>query len=159
MKKSNNKLKKKAFKEAVEATPEVQNCYKKGKQAILQKELNKVELGNPQKCGGSLFIDQCLSKQNKYTQDNRWDYAIDYNGKVYFFEVHTTSTSEVSTVIKKLIWLKEWLIRQAPEINALRAKSPYYWVQSKGYHILPNSRQERAVIQKGLKPVSKLVLK
>ena len=99
--------------------------------------------------------------QGLYPNENRWDYAIDYNGEVFFFEVHTANTSEVSTVLKKLSWLKDWLVQKAPEINALKAttKTPFYWVQSNGYHILRNSCQERLVVQQGLKPISKLSLK
>jgi len=149
----------KTFKAAVEATSEVSNCYRPGKQAIITSEQSKCELADPRKCGGSLFIDSCLLEQALYPDSNRWDYAIDYKGEVYFFEVHTASTSEVSTVLRKLQWLKDWLIKEAPEINSLRAISPFYWVQSNGYHILRNSSQERNVIQKGLKPISKLVLK
>lgn len=158
---NNKRIVKKTFKQAVEATPEVKDCYNEGKLAIPNKERNKVELSDSRKCGGSLFIDQSLIDQGLYPNDNRWDYAIDYDGEVFFFEVHTANTREVSTVLKKLEWLKNWLVTKAPEINALKAKSktPFYWVQSNGYSILPNSSQERAVIQKGLKPISKLVLK
>jgi hypothetical protein len=151
--------KKKTFKQAVETTADVQTCFKEGKQAILAKERDKIELTDSRKCGGSLFIDQCLIDQGKYPNSNRWDYAIDYDGQVYFFEVHTASSSEVSTVIKKLEWLKEWLNTNAPEINSLKAKAPFYWVQSNGYHILPNSSYEKAANQKGIRPISKLVLK
>jgi len=128
---------------------------------LFHNERNKVELNDSKKCGGSLFIDQCLLNQKLYPNDNRWDYAIDYNGEVFFFEVHKASSGEVSTVLKKFQWLKDWLAQKAPEINALKAKSktPYYWVQSNGFHILPNSSCERAVREKGLKPISKLVLK
>jgi hypothetical protein len=151
----------KTFKEAVQATPEVRNNHCEGKLAIPSGERNKVELLDPRKCGGSLFIDQSLIDQGFYPNDSRWDYAIDYNGEVFFFEVHTANTSEVSTVLKKLAWLKDWLRQKAPEINTLKAtsKTPFYWVQSNGYHILKNSAQERQVIQKGLKPISKLSFK
>jgi hypothetical protein len=153
------KVKRKTFRQAVEATMEVRHCFCEGKKAIKNNERNKVELINSKKCGGSLFIDQCLIDQEKYPKDNRWDYAIDYNGEVYFFEVHTASTSEVSTVLKKLEWLKNWLHHKASEINSLKAEKSFYWIQSNGYHILPNSRQEKLAKQEGLKPISKLVLK
>lgn len=151
--------KKKTFKQAVEITGDVKLCFKEGKQAILPNERNKIELTDSRKCGGSLFIDQCLISQKKYPNANRWDYAIDYDGQVYFFEVHTASSSEVGTVIKKLEWLKDWLNTNAPEINSLKAKAPFYWVQSNGYHILPNSSYEKAANQKGIRPIAKLVLK
>ena len=159
MKNKRHKTKKiKSFKQAVKATPDVQNCYSPGKQAITTNERAKVELTDPRKCGGSLFIDQCLINQNKYPNDNRLDYAIDYSGKVYFAEVHTASTGEVGTVLRKLQWLKDWLVQKAPEINILRADAPFYWIQSNGYHIAPNSPQERLVRQNGLRPVPKLLL-
>jgi hypothetical protein len=153
------KKKKPSFKEAVAATPDVCKCHKDGKQAILKAERNKVELSDPQKCGGSLFIDGCLVTQNKYSNANRWDYAIDYSGEVYFFEVHTASDSEVSTVLRKLQWLKDWLNNSAPNINLLKSKSPFYWIQSNGYHISKNSKYERQAIQSGIRPISKLFLK
>ncbi len=124
--------KKKTFRQAVEITADVKSCFREGKQAILSKEKDKVELTDSKKCGGSLFIDQCLINQKKYPNENRWDYAIDYDGQVYFFEVHTASSGEVSTVIKKLEWLKGWLNANAPEIKSLKAKAPFYWVQSNG---------------------------
>jgi hypothetical protein len=151
--------KKKTFKEAVQNTPDVRLCFKEGKQAILSKERAKVEVADLKKCGGSLFIDDCLLKQKKYLNANRWDYAIDYSGEVYFFEVHSANSAEVSTVIKKLEWLKEWLRTNAPEINVLKAKVPFYWVQSNGYHLPKNSRYEKAANQAGIKPISKLMLK
>ena len=157
--KKSNLTKRPSFKQAVAATNDVKDCFREGKQAIPAKEKDKVEFADSKKCGGSLFIDQCLADQKKYPNANRWDYAIDYNGEVFFFEVHTASSDEVSTVIKKLEWLKDWLRSCAPEINALKAKAPFYWVQSNGYHILPNSSYERVAIQKGIKPISKLVLK
>jgi len=150
----------KTFKKAVEETPEVKNCYCEGKSGILNNERNKIEFADNRKCEGSLFIDKSLNDQGLYPHDNRWDYAIAYDGEVFFFEVHSANTSEVSTVLRKLVWLKDWLVQKAPEINALKARSktPFYWVQSNGYHILRNSAQERLVNQKGLKPISKLIL-
>lgn len=72
MKNNTHPLKQKqTFKEAVESTAEVQHCHQEGKQAILKEERNKVEMPDPRKCGGSLFIDDCLLNQGLYPQDNR----------------------------------------------------------------------------------------
>ena len=144
------------FKEVVEATAEVQNCYQVGLSA-LGKYSSKIELGDTKQCSGSVDIDACVARQ--YPQSNRWDYALCYKTEVFFVEVHTASTSEVSTVIKKLEWLKQWLHHSASNINALKANEPFYWIQSNGYHILPGSSQERLARQKGIRPISKLVLK
>ena len=158
--KDKEQLRENTFQKAVNDTPQVSACYKEGKQAILGKERDKIQLTDATKCGGSLFIDECLINKKLFPNDHRWDYAIDYDGEVFFFEVHSAKTDEVSTIIKKLEWLKQWLREHAPNINSLRAtsKTPYYWVQSNGYHILKNSAQERLIQQKGLKPIAKLKL-
>lgn len=151
------KPEKNRFKEAVENTPDVRNAYEPGLQAFGPYR-NKVEMGNTRQCGGSVDIDGATVAI--YPQANRWDYCFSYKGEVFFVEVHSANTGEVSTVIRKLQWLKDWLHIQAPQINALKAtsKHPFYWVQSNGFHILPNSAQYRTVIQNKIRPITKLVL-
>jgi hypothetical protein len=108
----------KSFREAVQATQEIENCYHGGLRA-LGAHSGKIELAHAKQCGGSVNIDDCV--QEKYPNDNRWDYAFAYNKRVFFVEVHTASTGEVSTVLRKLGWLKDWLVQHAPEINRLKA--------------------------------------
>lgn len=149
----------KTFKEAVEATEEIKNCYQNGLKA-LGNYSNKIQLGDTKKCEGSVDIDECVKA--KYPQDNRWDYVFSYKGEVFFVEVHSAYTNEVSVILKKLQWLKDWLNREAPEIKSLKAKGQaFYWIQSNGYHILPKSSQSRLLAQEGLKikPIAKLILK
>ncbi len=143
------------FKKAVEATPEVSNCYQSGLQA-LGKYSQKIELSDTSKCQGSVDIDLCTTAL--YPNQNRWDYALAYDGKVYFVEVHSAETIEVSTVLRKLRWLKDWLQEKSPEIKKMKAEQPYYWVQSGKFNILKNSPQARAVAQVGLRPIPKLSL-
>lgn len=147
------------FAESVRATPDVQNCYQEGLRAILERERSKIVLLDTRACEGSVYIDACTTAQ--YPNDNRWDYCFSYKGEVFFVEVHTANSSEVSTVIRKLLWLKNWLNSHAPEINKLKAKSvtPYYWIQSSGYHIPPRSRQYREADRAGILPVPRLELK
>lgn len=146
-----------SFKKAVETTKDIENCFQAGLKA-LGKYSSKIVLRDPKKCCGSVDIDGCVTK--KYPQDNRWDYAICYDGDVFFAEVHSANTGEVSTVLRKLQWLRNWLNLNAPEINKLRARSktPFYWIQSNGNHILPNSKQARQVAISGLRPVAILQL-
>jgi len=149
-----NKIK--TFKQAVEDTPEIKNCYQNGLKA-LGKYSNKIELSDTTKCEGSVEIDECV--RPIYLQENRWDYAFSYKGEVYFVEVHSADTSEVKVVLKKLQWLKNWLNSKSPELEKLKAKSKAFtWIQSKGNHILPKSSQSRELAQKGLVPISKLKL-
>lgn len=146
-----------SFQEAVKATKDIASCYQTGLKA-LGKYSDKIKLKDPKKCCGSVDIDSCVTK--KYPQANRWDYAICYDGEVFFVEVHSANTGEVSTVLRKLQWLKDWLVSEAQEVYNLRTKSktPYYWVQSNGNHILPNSKQARQAAINGLKPVAVLQL-
>jgi len=146
-----------SFKEAVEATKEIATCYQTGLKALGGYSL-KILADEPKKCCGSVDIDYCVTKL--YPQENRWDYAICYDGEVYFVEVHSANTGEVSTVLRKLRWLKDWLHEIAPDIFKLRVKSktPFYWIQSNGNHILPNSKQARQAAINGLKPVAVLKL-
>ncbi|NCT73961.1 MAG: hypothetical protein GXC78_05480 [Chitinophagaceae bacterium] len=146
------------FKQAVENTPEVKNAHQEGLQAFKKDDRNKIELNNPKLCEGSVDIDTTVT--TLYPQSNRWDYCLSYDGEVFFVEVHSANTSEVSTVIRKLQWLTDWLNNQAPRINALQAKRrhPFYWIQSNGFHILKTSSQFRQAIQHKIKPVAKLKL-
>ena len=146
------------FELAVQATADLTNdCYQTGLKALKSHSL-KITLEDPLECTGSVDIDTCLTF--KYPQSNRWDYCFCYKSEAYFVEVHAAYTGEVSTVLKKLQWLKDWLNNEAPEINLLRARSkpPFYWIQSNNFKILPGSSQYRQVIQKGIKPIPKLIL-
>ncbi len=145
------------FRKAVLDTPEVKDCYQQGLQALGQYS-KKVELSDARKAEGSVEIDACIA--NIYPNENRWDFAIGYDGVAYFMEVHSANTGEVSTVLRKLQWLKDWLNSKAPAINAIKAtnKTPYYWVQSGKFNILKTSKQYRQLINAGLMPIPKLKL-
>jgi hypothetical protein len=156
--KKNKKLPANHFKSAVEKTPDVSNAYCIGLQAFKKVEKQKIDLGDPPRCEGSIDIDTATRK--KYPQANRWDYCFSYKGEVFFVEVHSANTGEVSTVLRKLQWLRNWLNNEAPLINALKATSvpAFYWIQSSSFNILPNSAQYRQAVQANLKPVGKLSL-
>ncbi len=144
------------FQQAVAETPDISNCYQNGLQA-LGTYSNKIDLTDRRLCEGSVDIDSCVL--NNYPGQNRWDYAFSYNSEVYFVEVHSANTSEVSTVLRKLQWLKDWLNYHAPEINRLKAKGqPFYWIQSGKFAIASTSPQYRRVVQEGLRPIPKLSL-
>lgn len=145
------------FEKAVKVTKQISGSYQQGLQALGQ-YANKITLGDTRQCQGSVDIDSALRLFNP--QDNRWDYCFCYKSEVLFVEVHSANTSEVSTVLRKLSWLKNWLNQQAPEINKLKAKSipPFYWIQSKGFDIPRTSRQFRQIVETGLKPVRGLNL-
>ena len=147
----------KSFKQAVTETPDISKCFQEGLRA-LGKYSTKIDVKDTKLLCGSIDIDLCTNK--KYPQDNRWDYAVCYNSEIFFIEVHSAQTGEVSTVLRKFQWLKDWLNHTAPEINNLKAKGKtiFYWVQSKNFQILPGSSQYKQAKLAGLLPVSKVIL-
>ncbi len=140
------------FKEAIEATPDVSAGYCKGIEAFGEYKA-KIKVPDSLKIDGSLDIDKMTVR--KYPDDNRWDYAISYDGEVFYIEVHSASTSEVAKMIKKLSWLKTWLATKAPEINRLttKTKQPYYWVQSSNCNIPKHMPQYKMVVQNKILPM------
>lgn len=152
------KTKRKTFRQAVESTPEIANCYQPGLQALDSKYRNRIDLTDTRKCEGSLDIDTCTKAI--YPQANRWDYALSYKSKVYFIEFHSAKTDEASTVLRKLQWLKDWLQHKAPEIKKMQAtEHAFVWVQSNDFDIYPGSSQAKRLATARLRPVSKFILK
>ena len=141
-----------SFKEAVEATPDVATGYKEGISAF-GRYADKIKVPDLSKIDGSLDID--ATTVDLYPDDNRWDYALCYDSEVFYIEVHSAITSEVSRMIKKLQWLKRWLPTKAPEINKLttRTRHPYYWVQSSKCDIPKHMPQYKTVVQSRILPM------
>jgi hypothetical protein len=140
------------FENVVASTQDIRFCHEK-KLRALGKYSNKISLGKPSHCDGSVFIDKCLERQNISSAGNRWDYCFSYMNEVYFIEVHPAKTDQVSVMLKKLEWLKGWLRDRAPELDRMKARNrtPYYWIQHAGFHI--RGSQARRIIDKGLKPI------
>lgn len=137
------------FREAVEATADIAAAYKSGLQALKRADAGKVTASDTRKIDGSVDIDSAVKAL--YPDDNRWDYAIGYDSKVCYVEVHPAFTSEIDTMLKKLTWLKGWLKDKAPKLNEMQKMSPaYVWVQSGKCAILPTSGQAKKLAQTGL---------
>lgn len=147
-----------SFAEAVRATEDVKDGYQRGLGALPGKYRSYIELGNGSHCDGSLNIDDVTSA--KYPQDPRWDYAFDCNSETFFVEVHPASTSDVAGMIRKLAWLKSWLVDRAPELNKLKAVStatPYYWIASGKVAIPKTSPQYRSAVKHGISPIRRWI--
>lgn len=142
----------KTFEEAVNATPDVNGCYCEGLVAF-GKYKDRIKVPDLTKLEGSLDIDSSTVKL--YPNDNRWDYAVCYDGEVFYIEVHSAKTDEVAKLINKLQWIKWWLVNKAPEINKLttKTKEPYYWIQSSNFSIPAHTRQYKLIIQNRIYPM------
>jgi hypothetical protein len=91
-----------------------------------------------------------------YPEESRWDYAIGYDGKIYFIEIHSAETSQVTPVLKKYTWLKDFLAAKANGLN--KEDKRFYWIASGRNHILKGSVQERKLAQSGIMLVGQLNL-
>lgn len=139
-----------SFTTAVEQTSLLKDHLEKGLKA-LGSDSSRIKSTDFRKCEGSVDIDKALERI--YPTENRWDYAIGYDGTTYFIEVHPADTSEVSTIEKKLQWLKDFLRDEAPELN--KEKRQFHWLATSGVHILSGSSQERKLAQLGIKKIQK----
>lgn len=145
-----------SFSQVVALTPHIRECFQNGLTAFGSYS-SKIVLLETRACSGSVDLDRCLA--TRYPDENRWDYCFAYQGEVYFVEIHPAQTSEVNTVIKKKLWLENWLQNHALEIDQLKAERPFYWIQSGGFNILKTSPQYRRAREAGLLPIARLELK
>ena len=157
------------FADAVAAAPEpVAAALKTGKQALSKPHRAQVLCKDEARWTGSIELDEALKKVPDHATANRWDYGLGYKDpdgleSALWVEVHSAETGEVSTVTKKLSWLKGYLSAKCPELWALTHMTPekmrFVWVASGRFAILPNSPQIRALRLAGLDPpVSRLVV-
>jgi hypothetical protein len=98
-------------------------------------------------------VDEAL----KPVQPNatRWDYGVGFRRgateTAVWVEIHPASSTSIADMLKKLVWLKNWLNAEAPELMAL-TRGDYYWVSTDAtIAITPNSRQAKQLAAVGLK--------
>ena len=141
------------FQQAVSDTPDLGgDAYCPGLRALTDEHRERVEPGEV-KILGSVNIEETLHR--RYPNEPHWDYAIGVQkGNMPYavwLEVHPASTSNVSEVLSKLRWLKEWLSSQATQLHALTPpQRAYHWIATNGVHVVPNSPQARQLAQAGL---------
>lgn len=157
------------FAAAVRAAPKpVADALCAGKQALAKDHRAKVACDDEARWTGSIELDEALKKAPGHASANRWDYGLGYKHPLgqesaLWVEIHSAYTSEVSTVIKKLQWLKTYLQASCPDLWRLTQATPqaqrFVWVASGKFAILNNSPQLRALRAAGLeRPVPKLTL-
>lgn len=153
---ANNK--KSAFQEAIENTPEVKDGYCSGLKAVKGSDHSKIVPSKTLLINGSLDIDTCV--KDIYPKENRWDYAISYNDKVTFLEIHPAYDKEIMVLQKKLAWLKSWLKSKAPLIAALsRSDKPFCWVPSGETGFLSTAVSRKKIALLGISYENRLMLK
>jgi len=136
-----------SFVDAVRSAPEIAECLTAGLQA-LGSNSRKVEINSTRHLTGSVDIDSCVAAS--YPNDHRWDYVFGYKDRIYYVEVHPGTTGEVSVVIAKLNWLKQWRRHSAASLEASQHRSSYHWVSSGRTAITKNSKYSRILAQNGI---------
>ncbi len=140
---------------AIDRIPALAGRSEPGLQA-LGSNSQYVSPGDTRLCHRSLDVDAALAAQQP--QANRWDYAIEYGGNLYFLEVHPASTGEVTVLLAKLRWLKNWLSGAGAPVDALpKGTASFRWAATGTIAILRGSQQARQLAQSGLKGPEKLV--
>ena len=153
----------KAFRNAIE-TAELN--YKSGLKAIPKHEgKGKITVRDESRLLGSANIDaDCLKK---YPSDNRWDFVIGIGTsarvETHYVEVHAAETGEVSTVRRKLQWLKDIFLNLATSRDLSHLPAEYHWVAS-GKVNIPKHTPQYKILSTELRrmglngPVKKLAL-
>lgn len=142
------------FRKAV-ANSEVRGSYCAGLQALTERDRNRLSCQNPRKIRGSLNLDATLAQI--YPNAARWDYGIGIRktvstDKAIWIEVHPGDANQVSKIIEKLTWLKNWLHNNGRDLLTITENDyPYVWVASGRVSFQRNSPQARRLASAGIR--------
>lgn len=151
MKKKDVKSDTNVFKSVVDNTAELKDGYCRGLQALKGNSL-KVSVSKQQNLLGSVDIDDCT--KGLYPNASRWDYAIGYDQKAWFVEVHPANTSNVKEMLKKVEWLESWLKDKGSQLAEIRRDHLHYWIPSGKVCISKTSPQYRSLAKHNLQITS-----
>lgn len=136
-----------AFKEAVDSIDDLKGGYRPGMQALKKTDSDKISVSESRNLLGSVDIDDCTKPL--YPNASRWDYAIGYNQRALFIEVHPADTSNIDEMVKKVEWLKNWLNNKGRSLKNIKRDDYFYWIPSGRCRILKTSPQyKRLAINK-----------
>ncbi|AKT39530.1 uncharacterized protein CMC5_036770 [Chondromyces crocatus] len=149
------------FGDAVTTVPALAGVLEAGKQALKKDHRKQVTCDDETRWTGSIDLDAALMQHPQHASQNRWDYGMGYldpAGKesAIWIEVHSAETGEVSTVIRKLAWLKAYLPEHCPDLwtltHASREELRFVWIASGRYAIPKHMPQMRMLRAAGLDP-------
>lgn len=150
------------FADAVRSIPgPIGEACQSGKQALKGEHRDQVRCSNSRRFSGSINLEAAvLAVDGQEQQGNLWDYGLGFRERdgsesAVWVEIHPASTTEVSTVLKKLAWLQRWLHSEARELEALTHQegrpARFIWLATaSGVHIRPGTPQARRLQQAGL---------
>lgn len=139
------------------ANPDLHAFCQSGLGAMKREHRKYINVPDTQLIGCTVDLDKATEKA--YPSANRWDYALEYEGNMFFIEIHPAVTSEIACMIQKVDFVTEWLKNNAPEVLELPKKEvgprQFYWVSSgrTDLRLSPNSPQRKKLILKHIKSV------
>lgn len=142
------------FKAAVEKTPNLENAWRAGLQALRAEDKPHIEAQDTRKLTGSVDVDAALLHAEPNA--NRWDFGIAYQHTnrdaevIYWVELHTASDSQVSVVIRKAQWLINWLKNEGRALAAF--ERDIVWVSSGATSFTPSATKLKQMSQLGMRP-------
>ncbi len=140
------------FQEAVQQTPHLAAAWRAGLQALRAEDRPHIQTEHPRRLRGSADVDAAL--RGSEPNANRWDFAIGNQHTnhadefIYWVEIHTGSDNQISVVLRKLEWLKNWLRQDGHRLD--RFNRDFIWVSSGHTLFTQGSAQVRTLAQKGL---------
>ncbi len=146
------------FKKAVQAEPPpVNGAYCTGIRALENRHKGLVTCEDPRRLTGSIYLDSALARHPGHANDPRWDYGLGYRPaaggreQAVWIEVHSATTKEVSAVLAKLQWLRDWLEDGAGRLKQMTDRADpdirFVWIASSNVKIPRNSPQARRLSQ------------
>lgn len=142
------------FQQAVDKIPQLKGQWQTGLGALRAEDKPHVQPDDPRLLRGSVDVDKAHQKVKKHAQSNRWDFAIGFqhtNRKkefIYWLEIHTGSDSEISVMLRKLEWLRDWLKQEGKALSDFDCQ--YVWAPSGATNFTKRARQVKALADKGL---------
>lgn len=143
------------FKEALEATPILAGRFRKGLHALRAQDRRHIEAEDTRKLVGSVDIDSALKQVEPNA--NRWDFGIAYRHAnrdaevIYWTELHTASDSEVKVVVRKAVWLRDWLRSGGKKLAGF--ERDIVWVSSGPTSFQLTGPQRKQMAEAGLRHV------
>ena len=132
-----------SFEHDVAKTVSLENAYRRGLEALRNRDRAKITTERPRKLAGSAHIDAALGR--RFPNEARWDYAIAWgvdkrSEEIHWVEVHPASRiATIGEVSAKLSWLKRWLKGEGSRLD--RYKRGFIWIASGKSGFQQNSPQ------------------
>ena len=144
---------------AANKTPDVEGCFKIGLQALESRDRDRrlIAYEDAENIQGSIYLDK--STEHLYHDKMRWDYVIEYAGKLYYYEPHpAVNSANVDEICGKANWLRWWLKNKAPEMAKLGGEG-FFWIHTGACNVTHDSTLKRKLSVLGVSLRKQLIMR